>query len=270
MARFTKYPPGAPSWADVASPDLEASKAFYSSLFGWSADPSPEPEAMGYTLFKMDDAPVAGLGPTFEDMRPFWGVYVTVADVDASLATVRDAGGQVLMGPMDVFEDGRMAVISDHHGAAIRLWQPLGHIGAEVRNEPGAMCWVELATRDAEGSAGFYKTLFGWESQQVGGPAASGGPGYDYLMLQLGSMPVGGIITMDDNWPAEVPPHWMVYFAVADCDAAAARVAELGGEVCVPPTDIPPGRFSVVGDPHGATFTIIALNPELFGPDAAG
>jgi predicted enzyme related to lactoylglutathione lyase len=67
---------------------------------------------------------------------------------------------------------------------------------------------------------------------------------------------------MDESFPAEVPPNWLVYFAVADCDAAVARVAELGGSVHVPPTDIPPGRFSVLSDPHGAMFAVIAVAEE--------
>ena len=254
----------------MTSPNLEASKAFYGDLFGWTADPSPEPDAMGYTVFRLGGAAAAGLGPTMGDVPPHWGTYVTVADADEAVAGARAAGGQVMMEPFDVFDAGRMAVIADPGGAPLRLWQPVGHIGAEVRMEPGALCWVELNTRDPDAAVGFFHAVFGWQATQVGGPVTEGGPGFDYLMLALGEVPVGGIIAMDENWPAEVLPHWMVYFAVEDCDAAAARVAELGGDVCVPPTDIPPGRFAVVNDPHGATFTIIALNPELFGPEAAG
>ena len=265
MVRHTRYEPGTPSWADLASPDLEASRAFYGDLFGWTGEPATEPEARGYTVFMLGDAAVAGLGPTFGDVPPHWNTYVTVADSDAALEAVAAAGGQVLMESMDVLDAGRMAVIADPSGAALSLWQPKSHIGAEVRMEPNALCWVELNTRDPGSAVSFFGELFGWTHQQVGGPVEEGGPGFDYIMLQLGEAPVGGIITMDENWPAEVPPHWMVYFAVEDCDAAAARVAELGGEVCVPPTDIPPGRFAVVGDPTGATFTIIALNPEMFG-----
>lgn len=264
MVRHTAYAPGTPSWADVASPDLEAAKAFYGDLFGWTAETSPEPDAMGYTVFRLGDAAAAGLGPTMGDMPPCWGTYVTVANVEEAVAAARAAGGQVMMEPLDVFDAGRMAVIADPGGAALRLWQPTEHIGAEVRMETGALCWVELNTRDPDAAVHFLHSVFGWQATQVGGPVDEGGPGFDYLMLALGDTPVGGIIAMDENWPAEVPPHWMVYFAVEDCDAAAARVAELGGEVCVPPTDIPPGRFAVVGDPHGAVFTIIALNPEMF------
>jgi len=270
MVRHTSYEPGTPSWADVASPDPEAARAFYRGLFGWTGEPAADPAAMGYTVFMRGEAAVAGCGPNPGEAPPHWNTYVTVADADAACAAAQAAEGSVLMAGMDVLDAGRMAVIADPAGAALCLWQPRNHIGCEVRMEPDTLCWVELATRDPEGALAFYGSLFGWSGTQVGGPESAGGPGYDYLMLQLGESPVGGIITMDDNWPAEVPPHWMVYFAVEDCDAAAARVSELGGEVCVPPTDIPPGRFSVVADPHGATFTVITLNPNLFGPQATG
>ena len=264
MVRHTKYEPGTPSWADVASPNLDESRAFYGALFGWTGEISPEPEASGYTVFMKDGAKVAGLGPLFDDSPPVWSTYVTVADVDETVALTSTAGGQVLMESMGVLDAGRMAVIADPTGAPLSLWQPREHIGAEVRMEPGALCWVELNTREPDTAVTFFKTLFGWKSQQVGGPVSEGGPGFDYLMLQLGDTAVGGIMTMNENWPAEIPPHWMVYFAVTDCDAAAAQVTELGGKVCVTPTDIPPGRFAVVNDTHGAVFTIIALNQDMF------
>ena len=265
MVRHTGYEPGTPSWADLASPEPEASRAFYGALFGWTGEPSPEPGAHGYTVFMLGDAAVAGLGPLFGDMPPCWNTYVTVADAGEAAAAASAAGGRVLMEPMDVLDAGRMAGIMDPGGAALSLWQAGNHIGAEVRMEPNAMCWVELNTRDPDAATAFFKTMFGWKAQEVGGPVEEGGPGFNYRMLQHGDTPIGGIMTMDEHWPAEMPPHWMVYFAVTDCDAAAALATELGGSVGVPPTDIPPGRFAVGIDPHGAAFTIIALNPEMFG-----
>ena len=255
MVRRTGYEPGTPSWADLASPDPESSRAFYGALFGWTGEPSPEPEAMGYTVMMLGDAAVAGLAPAFGDMPTVWSTYVTVADADAALEAASAAGGRVLMGAMSVLDVGRMAVIADPTGAALSLWQPGAHIGAEVMMEPNAMCWHELNTRDPESATAFFGTLFGWEARPVGAP------GMDYTELRLGETGVAGMITMDDNWPAEMPPHWMVYFAVADCDDAATRVTDLGGEVHVPPTDIPGvGRFAVVADPHGAVFSIMALD----------
>lgn len=255
MVRDTPYEPGTPSYADLASPDLDASLTFYGALFGWTGEASTEPEAMGYTVFMLGDAAVAGLGPTFGDVPPCWNTYVTVADVDAAVATAASAGGQVMAEPFDVFNAGRMAVIADPSGAALSLWQSHDHVGAEVRMEPNTLCWHELNTRDPDAAVAFFGTLFGWEARPVGAP------GMDYTELRLGETGVAGLIAMDENWPAEVPAHWMVYFAVEDCGAAAAQVAELGGEVHVPPTEIPGvGRFSVVADPHGAAFSVIALD----------
>ena len=68
-----------------------------------------------------------------------------------------------------------------------------------------------------------------------------------------------GVTQMTDDWPAEIPSHWTVVFAVADADAAAAEAIEMGGMVHVPPTDIPPGRYSVLTDPVGAAFSILQL-----------
>lgn len=63
-----------------------------------------------------------------------------------------------------------------------------------------------------------------------------------YHELQIDGRTIGGCMVMDENWPAEVPTHWTVYFATEDTDATAAKCVELGGTVQVPPTDIPPGR----------------------------
>ncbi len=263
MARLSSYAPGTPSYVDLMTTDMDAAKAFYGALFGWTGEPSPYPEAMGYTPMMLGDAHAAGIGPTFTDAPPCWNTYVTTADVEATLASATAAGGKVIVEPMDVFDDGRMGGIMDPGGAALMLWQPLNHIGSQVRAEPGALSWVELNTRNAARSKEFYGTLFGWTFNDEQIPASESSPGYVYTQILLGAADVGGMLQMDQSWPAELPEHWMVYFSVADCGAAAAQVTELGGDVCVPPTDIPPGRFAVVNDGQGATFTIIALSPEV-------
>ena len=81
-----------------------------------------------------------------------------------------------------------------------------------------------------------------------------------YRMWHLDGRRVGGLLTMDDRFPAEIPPHWMPYFAVEDADAAIARAEELGGKAQTDAMDIPPGRFAVLADPHGAHFSIVALH----------
>ena len=118
----------------------------------------------------------------------------------------------------------------------------------------GDFCWNELATTDAEAAKKFYGELFGWQYKagDVGGAA--------YNEIMVAGRPAGGIHQMGAEFGGEMPPHWMPYVAVDDVDAAARRAEELGGDVCVPPTDIPTvGRFSVINDPTGAAISIIKL-----------
>jgi predicted enzyme related to lactoylglutathione lyase len=116
-------------------------------------------------------------------------------------------------------------------------------------------CWNELATTDSTACAKFYGELFGWTSQtkQMGSMT--------YTTFKEGGGDAGGMLQMTAEW-AGVRPHWMPYIAVADADECARRIFDLGGKICVPPTDIPPGRFAVVEDPSGAVFSIIKLAPQ--------
>src|SRR6266542_1399417 len=142
MPEMSAYGDGVPSWIDMASPDVEASKAFYTALFGWQANPVPVPDAGGYTLFTLDGKQVAGVGAIMSsDQPPAWMTYINVSDADGVAKKVGDAGGSVLMAPMDIIHQGRMAVFADTAGAVLGLWQPAEHMGAQLVNEPGAYSW---------------------------------------------------------------------------------------------------------------------------------
>jgi uncharacterized protein len=153
-----------------------------------------------------------------------------------------------------------MAVFTDPVGAVFSVWQAGTHPGAELVNEPGTWSWSELLTTDLEASKAFYGEVFGWTANTQGA-----GPMGEYTEWQVGGRSVGGMMQKPPMLPAEVPPFWAVYFAVADTDAAVARIAELGGSVMMPPMDIEPGRFATVADPFGGVFSVIALKPELAG-----
>jgi predicted enzyme related to lactoylglutathione lyase len=256
MPEVSEHAPGTPSWVDLASPDCEASERFYAGLFGWTAtDPGPVEESGGYRMLQRDGRNVAGLGPLQNDSQPaMWTTYVGTDDADAVAERVRQAGGQVMMEPFDVLGAGRMAVFGDNGGAVISVWQPQTHTGAQVVNEPGSLCWNELATRDIDAAKRFYEAVFGWQGETSAYGDTS------YTEWKLGGRTVGGMIQMNEQWPAEIPSHWMVYFAVDDIDAAAGKARELGGKVAVEPTDTPVGRFAVLNDPHGAVFSIIRLS----------
>jgi predicted enzyme related to lactoylglutathione lyase len=253
--KVSEYAPGVPCWVDLGSPDVEAAKAFYSGLFGWTPQPSP-PEAGGYTIFHKGDDPVAAVGPLMgEGQPPAWSWYAATPEADEVARRVEAACGKVLMAPMDVMDAGRMAVFLDTSGAAFSIWQARDFPGAAVVTEPGAFAWNELMTRDPDAATEFYTRVLGWTAK----PSAN--PDMPYTEFQVGGRSIAGMMPMiGDAWPADLPDHWMVYFAVEDCDAACEKIKELGGTVSVAPTDAPGvGRFAVVGDPTGAFFSVIAL-----------
>jgi predicted enzyme related to lactoylglutathione lyase len=255
MPERTSHAPGTPSWVDIGT-DVEAAKTFYTGLFGWDTeDAGPVEVAGGYGFFTQGGKAVAGYGPQQNPGPPFWSTYVTVADVDVTTKAVEAAGGTVLVAPMDVMDAGRMAVYLDSGGAAFSAWQPLGHIGAQLVNEPVSMCWTELNTRDVEGAKTFYASVFGWEAVtgQDEGPMP-------YVEFKVEGESIAGMMSMPPHLPAEVPPHWLVYFAVDDTDSTIAKATELGGVVHMEPMEIPEvGRFAVLGDPQGAVFAVIKM-----------
>jgi uncharacterized protein len=232
-------------------------KRFYGELFGWTAHETPEPEARGYTIFNRDGQPVAGAGPLFsDDQLPAWSTYVATDDADAAAGRVESAGGKTLSAPFDVLDLGRMAVFLDQAGAPFSVWQSRAMVGATRFNVPGSLTWNELTTPDPEGSKPFYGAVFGWTAHDIAdGPVT-------YTMWRLDGKPVAGMMPMvGDEWPADLRPHWMVYFAVDNCDTRADQAANLGGVISVPPVDTPRGRLAVLNDPHGAVFSIIKANP---------
>ena len=207
-------------------------------------------------MFTLRGRNVAGLGPIMMEGQPAaWTTYVSVEDADATVAKVKEAGGTVYVEPMDVLDVGRMAVFADSTGAAAAVWQPRAHQGADIANEPGSFCWNELQTRDPDEAERFYAAVFGWAGNTVDMD------GMSYTEWKLGEATVGGMMAMPAEVPAEVPAYWLTYFAVEDCDAAAASAVGLGATTLVPPTDIPPGRFSVMADSVGAVFAVIAMAP---------
>jgi hypothetical protein len=250
-----EYAPGTPSWVELSSPDTGASARFYGELMGWNATEPGPVESGGYQMFQQSGQSVAGLmGHMGEGQPTAWATYVSVADADEAAAKVRDAGGNVIVEPMDVMDIGRMAVFADPTGAVFGVWQPKSFAGADLVNEPNSLCWNEVQTRDAERNKAFYPAVFGWDA---GRPSFDGAPD-TYTVWELSGRPVGGMMQMtDDMFPPEVPAHWSVCFAVADADGVVAKARELGATIVAEPMEMPIGRFAAMIDPQGAAFTIM-------------
>jgi uncharacterized protein len=250
MPTMDNYEPGTPSWVDLASTDLPTSLRFYTGLFGWSAE-DQGPDAGNYQMFEIDGRPVAGGMASMTEGQPSaWTTYVSVDDADATADRIKAAGGTLFVEPMDVMTVGRMVVAADPAGAVFGLWQPMDHKGAGIVNEPGTLTWNELNTRDLEAALAFYPQVFDWQPETHKGEM-------DYTEWKLRGRSVAGMMAMPEMVPAEVPSHWLVYFATGDCDATTEKAAGLGATLLAGPMDIEPGRFAVMLDPTGASFAVI-------------
>jgi predicted enzyme related to lactoylglutathione lyase len=249
MSTIDKHQNGTPSWFDLMTPDPEGARKFYGSLFGWTYVVGG-PESGHYSMCKIGDRNAAGIGspPPGPQMASVWTVYFNVDDLDATLASIKSNNGNVVMGPMDVMTEGRLAVAADPTGPVFGLWQPKNHKGAGVRDEHGAMAWQEAHTTDAAKAREFYARVFKLEPVKL--------EGADYWTLNRGKDVFGGVY-QNDKLPPGVPPHWLPYFAVDDADKAAATVKTGGGKIMQEPFDTPHGRMAVAVDPWGAGFAFI-------------
>jgi hypothetical protein len=259
MQETSKYTPGTFCWVELGTTNGEAAKKFYTELFGWDFNDNPIGPDMVYTMLTLDGKDVGALykmSPemTSQGIPPHWLSYVSVASVDETANKAKSLGGTLMKEAFDVFDVGRMAVVQDPTGAVFALWQPGKHAGAGVVNVPNSFCWNELATPDTGKAGDFYTGLFGWgKNVQEMGPMT-------YTSFTNGDRPAGGMYKPTPEM-GEIPPNWLVYFAVDDADAKAQKASELGGKAIVPPSDIPGvGRFAVIQDPQGAVFGIIKLD----------
>lgn len=256
MSEFVSYAPGTPCWIDLATTDPARAKAFYAGLFAWDFQDMPMGEAGVYSMCLLRGKPVAALfamdpAQRAQGVPPFWSTYVTVADVDESVARVKGASGGVVQAPSDVMDAGRVAVVQDPTGAVVTLWQPRSHIGASLANEPGSLIWNELLTDDTGTAQAFYQEVLGWKAEVIDMPT---GP---YTSFKVDGHDVAGMMAIREDW-GPVPPHWAVYLSVDSCDRVVAGAAKLGGAAEVPPTDIAEvGRLALLRDPQGAMFYIL-------------
>ncbi len=262
--RTSKWPAGTPCWADLTAPDLDAAKAFYSAVLGWTFDDDQGEEYGGYLMASVGGRHAAGIGPEQEGAPNAWTLYLASDDADATAAAVKEHGGSVLMEPGDVGPLGRMLIAADPSGAAFGVWQAKDNIGANIVNEPGALTWDDLRSTDAATAAAFYRDVFGYRLEAM--PEA--GEDYQLFHLEGDDAPSGGMGGMFGA-PDGTPSHWVAYFGVTDADAAVEAVRSKGGTVMAPPFDTPYGKMAGLMDPFGAMFWI-AQTDGANQPDRSG
>lgn len=254
---MTVVSPGRFVWHEVMTTDPDAAILFYQKVIGWTVMPwDADPR---YRMLAWRNVPMAGVMLLPEEAReagapPHWLTYISVHDVDATLAQAAGLGAQTYLEPMDIPSVGRIAVLADPQGATFAVFraQQAGHVSDEMKL--GDFSWHELATDDWKAAWEFYRALFGWEHTTD----FDMGPMGTYWMFRRagGSRTLGGMF----NRPPEIPvANWLPYVHVKSADDTAATAARHGGKVVNGPMEVPGGdRIAQILDPQGAMFAVHA------------
>jgi uncharacterized protein len=274
MAEARTYPHGVTSWIDTEQPDVEAARAFYSALFGWTlTDATPSGSSRPYYVATLDGQDVAAVASAPASGPARWNTYVAVDDADVTAAAVVAGGGTLVSPPQDAGDAGRAAICVDPFGARFRLWQAGARLGAQRTNSPGAWNFSDLYTPDRDAAMSFYTPLFGWRAADLDQDAGTmlQVPGYgDHLAATVdpgiferqASAPagfadvIGGLVLIG----GDQTPRWQVIFTVADRDDSAATAERLGATI-LDSSDNPWTKDAVVRDPQGAEFTVSQFAP---------
>lgn len=249
-------------WYELITPDPEGAKAFYEAVTGWSMTTGHgDSDDYGF-ITAADGAMVGGMLRLTGEMaehgaRACWLGYVGVDNVDASLAAIEAAGGQILMPARDIEMAGRIAMAADPGGAPFYIMTPAPSEGEgestafQAETNYGHCGWNELMAADAPREIAFYTGQFGWSLPE---PMDMGEYG-KYQFIAHDGVTVGAIMGLMPEAPA---PMWNHYFWVPSIRKAAATITGNGGQIINGPMQVPGEDWIVQGiDPQGALFSLV-------------
>jgi predicted enzyme related to lactoylglutathione lyase len=249
-------------WYELMTSDQDAAIDFYTKVVGWTAADQPGANLdFRYVILSAGDRGMGAVLQISEEMhdggaRPGWVGYIRVADTDAKAKEIEEAGGKLLMGPRDIPDIGRFAMLADPGGACFYVMTPLPRGDAPPPPDPqtpGLVGWHELYSSLGDKAAfDFYAARFGWETMHEMDMGAMG----TYRIFGADGVQLGGMM----NKPAQMPASaWGFYFNVDGIDAAAERVTGHGGQVVNGPIEVPGGSWIIQCiDPQGAHFNLVS------------
>jgi len=261
-ARSGPNPPGDFIWYELMTTDPEGAKAFYDALVGWDISEGA-PQFNNYRMIGRSDGKFAGgVLPLTDEMqqhgaRPMWLGYINVADVDAAVKSIGQAGGKALMPPFDIDSVGRVAMVTDPQGAPFYVMKPIPPAGLEKEpsdvfspDQQQRVSWNELSTTDPAAARQFYGNHFGWVSDDFMDMGALG----EYRFLDHQGLRIGALCGL---MPGQ-QPKWRYYFRVPSISKAKEIAEQKGGAIHMGPHQVPTGDWIIIGaDPQGAEFALV-------------
>jgi predicted enzyme related to lactoylglutathione lyase len=241
-------------WADLFTSQPDEASKFYCGLLGWTAT-TIDQKGKTYTIFSNNGVPVAGLAPhsyAKETHPSRWIGYVSVADINATIAAVEANGGRV-HAPAKKFPDrGFQAIVADSEGEAIGLLQSSSGDPAEAETAPGAWNWFELYAVNTKGATNFYHQALGYDVA----PETNSDRKSDFVLSSNGNAR-GGVAPVPED-VKDGKARWLGVIRVSDLDQTISKVASLGGEVLLAPHSVEFGsRFAIILDPTGGTIGLV-------------
>ncbi len=244
------YHPGKFVWVDLLTPDVNDARTFYGGLFGWSFEQHGR-----YTVIKNNGHSIAGI----VEVKPkpgkkaeaLWLTAMSIADVDKAVTFVKEEGGTILKGPVDMENRGRGALVSDPQGAQLVLLHATGGDPSDTTHEIGDWIWNEIWSNVPHKTSRFYKMLGGYDSILIGN---------DYEILSSEKRWRGGIRYIFKEF---YRARWVPAIRVADPVKILEKVEQLGGTILVRPEEPPSsGDTALISDTSGALLILQRWAPE--------
>ncbi|MBT8075305.1 MAG: VOC family protein [Gammaproteobacteria bacterium] len=244
-----QFHPGKVIWIDLVTDDVALAASFYSQAFGWditvnSADNFAEVSYQGQPV-----AAIAKYEKDAPDNEARWLVSISVPDVEATAIAVREHGGEVLEGPVDLPNRGRYVLVTDSTGAMLMFLQAKGGDPADEKPTPNSWLWAELWTDDPANAESFYKAVVGYESKTM-----READGNTVMVLGRERVARASLVKIPFE---DVEPNWLPYLLVDDIGKALKSVETHGGSVVLyDANDSRNADVAIVADPTGGVFAL--------------
>ena len=262
MPEVKQHPLHTISFIDLVTTNPKASTKFYTQLLALKSKDQNYNKVWSHALLHRQGKRIGIIRKLPDSLKSreipsMWVPYISVADVNKTVARVKDLKGNVLQEPTTIRGFAQLAIVSDPEGAVLTVWKPESKMGFDLINEPGAYCWSELYFNDRDREIGFYTDLFGWKTKTMKMPN-----NVDYITFLKDDIEVAGAMKIQEDW-GKVPPNWMVYLTVENIKVAAERVDVLKGHIEMGPIEAGDmGWFALVKDPHETYFNIMEFKSK--------
>lgn len=238
--------PGRFVWFELVTSDRELSEAFYTKLFGWHF--AKAEKSTDYMIITNEKREIGGMivvdgeDDGVESSR--WLSSLSVKNVDEASSLTKTLGGEVLYGPEESGERGRIALIKDPEGAELVLLFSKNGDPASYDRSAGNPVWIDLFSKSKEKSGAFYRDLVGYQLTE----AKTDTSHYYFLVDEKVK---GGMVVYP--WE-DVESNWLPFVGVVDLPQSVSRAIHLGATLLAYAESA-----AVIQDPGGAAIGLQLL-----------